>query len=69
MKDKIKLLFRKALIIIYLITTFFVFVLWTIFYPLLRNRYRRTKNPKHFPSKVLFNTSMYLQKSLSKFIS
>ena len=69
MKNKIKLFFKRVLTIMYLITTFFVCVIWTIAYPLLRNRYKRTKNPKHFPSRVLLNASMFVQKSYHKFIS
>lgn len=69
MKNKIKLFFKRLLTIIYLLATCFVFILWTITYPLLRKRYKKTKNPNHFPSLILLKYSMFLNKTLHRFIS
>jgi hypothetical protein len=61
-------IFNRVFLLLEIIFGTIILVLWTLFYPLLRLRYKTTKNHKHIPSVVLFRAFVWSANMSNKFI-
>lgn len=61
-------IFNRVFLLLEIIFGVIIIVLWTLLYPLLRLRYKTTKNHKHIPSVVLFRAFVWSANMSNKFI-
>lgn len=66
-RTQTKILERLFLILEIIFGTI-ILIFWTLLYPLLRLRYKSTKNYKHNPSVVLFRAFVWSANMSNKFI-
>jgi hypothetical protein len=60
--------FERLFLLLEIIFGTIIIVFWTLLYPLLRLRYKITKNHKHQPSIVLFRAFIWSANMSNKFI-
>lgn len=61
-------IFYRVFLLLEIIFGVIILILWTLLYPLLRLRYKTTKNHKHIPSVVLFRAFVWSANMSNKFI-
>lgn len=61
-------IFYRIFLLLEIIFGIIILILWTLLYPLLRLRYKTTKNHKHIPSVVLFRAFVWSANMSNKFI-
>jgi hypothetical protein len=61
-------IFNRIFLLLEIIFGTIILILWTLLYPLLRLRYKTTKNHKHIPSVVLFRAFVWSANMSNKFI-
>lgn len=61
-------IFYRVFLLLEIIFGVIIMVSWTLLYPLLRLRYKTTKNHKHIPSVVLFRAFVWSANMSNKFI-
>jgi hypothetical protein len=59
---------QRLFLILEIIFGTIILIFWTLLYPLLRLRYKNTKNYKHNPSVVLFRAFVWSANMSNKFI-
>ena len=69
MWNKFKKVVKTILFVFYFILIMLLFFVYTISHPMLKRRYRRTRNPNHYPNTMLWNTFNIISKLFGGFVS
>ena len=69
MWQKIKKVIKAVLFVFYFILIMLLFLVYTLAHPMLNKRYKQTRNPKHYPNKMLWDSFSVISRLFGRFVS